>query len=206
MPRWSYSNRAKDTACLRFDIFWLRRQGYLKGYASGLMTWSRASSDWKASIGFSCDTRADQPYIELDYTFRKGKTDEESINYKIRLAKTPCRLGGFRYWFVCPGLSNGMFCGRRCAVLYSSKKYYVCRKCNSLLYDSQFETRLARFDPGFRFIKYEAMAEKLMKELKRRTYRGRPTKKMRRIERLSERTFREGRIVDGFFDIHDMLG
>ena len=37
----------------------------------------------------------------------------------VRIAKTPCHLGGHRHWFLCPS------CGRRCAILYPSR----CRTC-----------------------------------------------------------------------------
>ncbi len=38
--------------------------------------------------------------------------------YEIELERTACRLGGYRYWFVCPLVADGVFCGNRCAKLY----------------------------------------------------------------------------------------
>ena len=46
---------------------------------------------------------------------------------------TPCNFGGERPWFVCPEVS----CGRRVAVLYGPGKYFLCRHCYDLRYESQ---------------------------------------------------------------------
>ena len=48
----------------------------------------------------------------------------------VRLAITPCQLGGHRYWFLCPT------CGRRCAILYPRQ----CRKCMNGRYAKELMT------------------------------------------------------------------
>jgi hypothetical protein len=40
---------------------------------------------------------------------------------------------------MCPGVVNGMACGRRVAKLYGPGKYFLCRHCYCLAYASQSE-------------------------------------------------------------------
>lgn len=47
--------------------------------------------------------------------------------HRVRIDRTPQRLGGTRAWFLCPK------CGRRCAILYPVQ----CRKCMGLHYRSE---------------------------------------------------------------------
>ena len=51
----------------------------------------------------------------------------------------PCNFGGERPWFVCPGVVNGVACGRRVAKLYLKRRYFLCRHCHNLSYESQHE-------------------------------------------------------------------
>jgi hypothetical protein len=43
-------------------------------------------------------------------------------------------------WFVCPGAG----CGRRVAVLYGPGRYFLCRHCCDLVYESQRENGVYR--------------------------------------------------------------
>lgn len=51
----------------------------------------------------------------------------------VVLSETPCHFGGSRKWFDCPE------CGRRCGVLYVTRKGIACRTCSDLAYESQYE-------------------------------------------------------------------
>ena len=51
-----------------------------------------------------------------------------------------CNFGGERTWFICPGAG----CGRRVAVLYGAGRYFLCRHCYELLYESQRENAMYR--------------------------------------------------------------
>lgn len=64
-----------------------------------------------------------------------------------RTSKSRCRSpgrratsGGSRPWFACPGVVNGVTCGRRVAKLYGAGRYFLCRYCYGLAYSSQSET------------------------------------------------------------------
>lgn len=76
---------------------------------------------------------------------------QERIEDLVRLAWTPCGLGGERPWFVCPGEG----CGRRAAVLYLEDGVLLCRLCCDLAYQSQREGKL-----GGRLSKARRRAEK----------------------------------------------
>lgn len=52
--------------------------------------------------------------------------------YPVGLTWTSCNYGGSRPWFRCP------FCGQRVALLYGAK-FFACRHCYALAYDSQRE-------------------------------------------------------------------
>ena len=43
-------------------------------------------------------------------------------------------------WFRCPSIR----CGRRAAILYLGSRYFACRRCYRLAYQSQSETRWDR--------------------------------------------------------------
>lgn len=50
---------------------------------------------------------------------------------------TPCNFGGAQPWLVCPGVA----CDPRVAILYGPGKYFLCRHCYDLNYESQREDK-----------------------------------------------------------------
>ena len=70
--------------------------------------------------------------IDVNYSYR-GKAH----SYSIRLDKTPCNYGGYRYWFRCPS------CSKRVSVLYCAGAY-VCRGCIGACYGSQLQQPIDR--------------------------------------------------------------
>jgi hypothetical protein len=56
----------------------------------------------------------------------------------VSLLRTPCRYGGTRSWFECPG------CRSRCAKLYYHDGSFRCRSCHGLAYKSQLAARSDR--------------------------------------------------------------
>jgi hypothetical protein len=59
----------------------------------------------------------------------------ESVEQPTPLDWTSCRYGGQRPWFRCPGAG----CGRRAVKLYTGGRYFLCRKCYDVAYESQRE-------------------------------------------------------------------
>ncbi len=68
-----------------------------------------------------------------------GFTEDGRVNrsdlYLVLIEWTPCRYGGRRPWFRCPGVS----CGERVRLLYRPRRsrYFACRRCYDLAYASQ---------------------------------------------------------------------
>jgi len=58
----------------------------------------------------------------------------------VLLSWTVRNFGGERPWFVCPGAG----CGRRVALLYGPGRYFLCRHCYDLRYESQREDKTHR--------------------------------------------------------------
>jgi hypothetical protein len=56
----------------------------------------------------------------------------------IAIVHLPCRFGGSRAYFMCPG-PRGTDCGRRVTKLFFSHRYFRCRRCNQIAYASQYE-------------------------------------------------------------------
>jgi hypothetical protein len=133
--RW-YRWGTKDTVegCRSLDVRRWARDGLLQPGRWFSWQWTRDGEN-QASIS----VQALQDAVELIYTLRPGQPDAEDIRYQVPLTWTPCHLGGRRCWFRCPGVISGVYCGRRVAKLYLGGKYFVCRHCQGLVYESQRE-------------------------------------------------------------------
>lgn len=121
---------SKDTADghKKLDINWLNRKGYLSAGSIGNVSWSR-NGEPAGSIFF----RTAGNTIILEYKSRSYSSDWESVSERISLDWTRCNYGGLRPWFICP------HCHRRVGKLYGAGKYFLCRHCYNLAYESQRE-------------------------------------------------------------------
>lgn len=63
------------------------------------------------------------------------------------------------------------------------KGQYGCRRCLKLSYDSRQRSYHGRFAPLFRVLDVEEKYEKLRESVKKMHYKGRPTKKFRKLLR-----------------------
>jgi len=136
MGRWDYSNRDVVEECRVVDISFLKKHSFLKSSRYGLLKWTNSSGK-ENSIGVQSLVNEGPISVTFTYTITKPSGEKEDLNYKTELTKTPCNYGGFRYWFKCGGIVNGVCCGRRVAKLYKapSGKYFLCRHCYNLTYD-----------------------------------------------------------------------
>jgi len=179
------------------SIFWLKKHGYLnKEYSrrSGGITWSYGYSENKSNISFSVakdnyGTTEERAYINLRYTQTNRWSGEKSdMDYNIELTTTPCRYGGKRYWFICPLSKNGIPCGRRVGVIFNIGKWFGCRHCGDIAYAKQMEGGKYRWN-GISI----PDIERAEKDVKKFYYKGKPTRKHRRLIRLNEK-FEDGLI------------
>jgi hypothetical protein len=70
---------------------------------------------------------------------RVGGKEWEEVAETVPIVHLPCRFGGNRAYFICPGPGDGTDCGSRVTKLHLSHRYFLCRQCNQLTYSSQFE-------------------------------------------------------------------
>ena len=180
----------RDTtdATKKISIFWLRKQGYFRGYnSSGTMSW-KWDGEPSGSVGFSISLIEDKtsyPFMRLEYRSKTyGSNEWVSYDYKFKLIKMSCRYGGFRWFFKCEQNKNGHYCGKRVAVLYMSNGYFSCRECANLSYDSCNEGKKYR---GTYFSLLGNREWEYYSSLKRFLYRGKPTRKYRRFLKMSSR-------------------
>ena len=118
----------------RIDIRWLNKQGYLNNsYCSGSLSWS-SRGEKTGSIGFSITLDK----MILTYRQRERDGDWEEVEQTIQFDHTSCNFGGYRKWFLCPR------CNKRVAILYGAGKYFFCRHCYNLTYQSCNECCLQR--------------------------------------------------------------
>ena len=102
------------------------------------LTWN-----WRPTEGIAVLAKTDAVY--LMFRSRSWPTEYGPIiTQRIPIAWTPCTLGGRRPWFRCEAYSNGKYCGRRVALLYSAGGVFACRHCHDLAYDCQNETPFLR--------------------------------------------------------------
>lgn len=80
----------------------------------------------------------------LNYNFRRYGEEWESVSERVPITRIPCRFGGSRPYFKCPGVVNGRHCGRRVIKLYGAGAYFLCRHCYRLSYESQRQDDLDR--------------------------------------------------------------
>ncbi|KKT39872.1 hypothetical protein A3K29_00815 [Candidatus Collierbacteria bacterium RIFOXYB2_FULL_46_14] len=185
MGRYSYSSKSEADSLKSVSVYWLNKYKYLEpGYTkSGGIVWTRSN-------GSKNDIRICVSIPDLYVQFKYIQTDRETgekkdFDYKIPLITSVCHFGGIRYWFKCSMYKSGKFCGRRVATVYKDGDYFACRHCYDLTYSSKKENYKGFFGMLTKLIYEEKRMEAIRDSLKRKTYAGRPTKKVRRFLRLA---------------------
>jgi hypothetical protein len=120
------------------DIRAMKRRGLLEDGRHFCWTWRR-HGERVATVALWIDGGRARLTDLLNRPAGDGAAPEPLVHW-IEMTSTPCALGGRRAWWVCPIPS----CGRRVAILYSSRRVFVCRHCHRLAYRSQRETQTDR--------------------------------------------------------------
>jgi hypothetical protein len=160
----------------RIEMTYLRKSKLLHCRTSTTLRWNNRGTP-SGQIDMRLDTLEDtpDPHIDLDYKVRPHGTDEwKPMDYRVKMESTLCRYGGRRWWFICPNTR----CGRRNSILYSSGDYFVCRKCAQLKYTSQ------EYSGKYRILHNLFGIEDYERTMKRWFYRGKPTRKHRRLIKM----------------------
>lgn len=133
------------------------------------------------NVGLRYEREKGRRYVVLSYELYLEEETRESFNYRVRLTKTRCNIAGWRYWFVCPLLlkDGETPCRRRASVLYKppSEKYFGCRHCHNLTYESRSLTPFKRACKLINFLEMNRQLE----EFPRKIYKGLRTKKYKSL-------------------------
>ncbi len=160
------------------DIRALKQQGLLRnGGSSGLYQWG-SDGEITSSIGLWIDTQ--RLRVRLRYRFIDPCGKECELDYVVSLTTTPCFFGGRRYWFKCPINKDVTKCDRRVAVLYMGDKYFGCRSCYDLTYQSQQKTHTGRWSLFGRIMDLQDEIAKGHDHIRIKHWLGRPTKRFRK--------------------------
>ncbi len=123
--------------CQSIDVRYLHRNGLLQPGHSFSLSWSRAGRQTGSIGGVAYGDRVTFFYRHR----RRGSGDEwEDVKQTVPLEWTACNFGGERPWFIYPRAD----CSRRVAVLYGPGRYFLCRHCYDLRYESQREDKKDR--------------------------------------------------------------
>jgi hypothetical protein len=138
---WYRFNKKTTTGeCQSVDVRYLHREGLLKQGSWFSLRWSRAGRE-TGSIRCAVIGNEKPERVLLVYRHRSGPGREwEDVKESVPLTWTACNFGEERMWFICPGAG----CGRRVAVLYGPGRYFLCRHCYDLVYESQGENAMYR--------------------------------------------------------------
>ena len=135
-----FDKKSTTEECHSVDVRYLHRNGLLKPGNWFSLGWSRAGRETGSIQGVVDGSRLPES-VTLHYRCRSGASDEwENVNETVPLEWTPCNFGGERPWFICPQAG----CGRKVAVLYGPRKYFLCRHCYDLSYQSQRDNKMYR--------------------------------------------------------------
>lgn len=137
--RREYGRKGCVEDCLTIDIGWMRRRGLLWPGASGMLNWTNRGEP----IG-DIRYRTEREGLVLNFRYRWRGGEWETVQQPLPIEWTPCRFGGKRPWFRCPGVIIGKRCGRRVLMVHAGGKFFLCRHCYGLAHRCQSESQLDR--------------------------------------------------------------
>ncbi len=192
-----YFMKSRTSSYKSLSIFWLKQHGYLDPNVkikTGSIAWTDPETGKKLfEVGIlifkdKWQTEQEDDYFIPAYHYKESNSKnkkEQTISYPIYLVTTKCNYGGARYWFICPLLKkDGHPCGQRVGVLYLMGKYFGCRKCGELFYDSQL--RRGKGAKGTTGVSQQYIDE-LRDKITVYYYKDKPTRKYRRLLALEKK-------------------
>jgi hypothetical protein len=117
----------------QLDLRWMKKKGCLHLGASGSISWSSGGQQIKTADFF-----VERDNLVLKFRYGPRGIGESEVKTSIEFDRTPCNYGGARIWFRCGG------CSRRTPVVYWIDRYFLCRRCCGLVYQSQNEGQADR--------------------------------------------------------------
>ncbi len=134
--RWGWTSTKGTVERARsLDINKLNKAGCLRpGYWGGWQ-WTR---DGERVADIVLRAAADR--LTLSYRIREQGGEWRDVEQPTPILWVPCRFGGRRPYFLCPGRG----CGRRVTKLHGGGTYFLCRHCYRLAYASHREDHYDR--------------------------------------------------------------
>lgn len=168
-------SKLKREECKSISIYKLREWGKLRSaYSSAYIFWIDYNGEETSRIDYVLDL--DNNIFQLNY---KIVSSGENISVDYQISRTNCHYGGERFWFICPFSASGKYCGRRVAKLYlgGGGKYFACRHCYNLAYESQSKLRYGNIGALGDFYDCDNKVRELQNKIQISHRKGRPTKK-----------------------------
>ena len=135
----NWKGRGTVGGCRSLDVNELNKMGALVSSFRGGWRWSYEDGT-EATIGL----RMKEGGLVLSYRYRRNGSEWEDVEQPAPITWEPCRYGGRRPYFRCPGVVTGVPCGRRTLKLYGAGRCFLCRHCYGLVYQSQHERGMDR--------------------------------------------------------------
>jgi len=189
-----YMAKMTCEAAKRFPMSFLKKRKFFAyGYNSGTVNWS---FNGQPTGEISIIVFSDKSAIRTFYTYTDQYDVKTQYDYRIPMTATPCYFGGFRYWFMCPSITNGMPCNTRVGVLYMGNRQLRCRRCCGLAYASQQQTHTKKWEPLRRILTLEARISDKERETRVKYWKGQPTKRYQKLLKAYDRLERLSPIVE----------
>ncbi len=103
-------------------------------HANSTVTWTdNETGEVRLAVRCAAETGRDSGTLRLQYARPKYG---ETFDYHIGLTTTPLPWGGLKWWFTCPLTKHEISCQRRVGKLYLLGRYFACRHCHELTYQS----------------------------------------------------------------------
>jgi hypothetical protein len=122
-----HDSKLTTNHCFSLDIRFFKKHGYLE---NGNVVYGDVNHRFRNSgRTLSTSIKAfNGKKLLLGY-----KINGEELAYKVPIVYSECNYGGQRPWFRCPNTR----CDRRVGMLFLRGKYYLCRHCHQLAYETQ---------------------------------------------------------------------
>jgi hypothetical protein len=133
--------------CNEISIKLLRDNGFLDSNKTGTVEWKNVAGDVVSSV--EVESFISVAVAKTSFLVVRHGVLASRVEQKIELIRWPCNYGGFRYYFACPAVANGVYCGNRVTKLFlpPAGKVFGCRECYDLTYQSCQESH--KYDKVF---------------------------------------------------------
>lgn len=187
MGRYYFDKMATVDESKSISLPLLKKWGCLQDCYSTILTWTNNWGESSTGIQIYLDA-VPRPYVQLKYTITERDEFKQDFNYKIFLESKPCQLGGHRYFFFCPLVTNGEYCRKEVLKLYmpNGAKYFACRHCHKLTYEARQDHK-HRFEHWQKFFDAEKKVEELTATKLKMYYQGKLTKRYQKYLKYHHR-------------------